>query len=141
MFDSGLPCRRRRVWVQVYVCDPTWTTDILKAYCWADAASARASCAPGADCTVAYKRAVTPSLDLYGVAPRSGAAGTRLQFSGTLLDNVTTVQLVDGSGAVAGTCAATSAGPTYGICSAPDLRAGTYGVRLSKANGEWVGML
>lgn len=122
--------------VIVLICDPAWTTDILRQYCWDDPTSPRATCAAGANCTVAYKSASTPAIKR--VSPSSGAANTTLRVSGSGMDNVTAVQMLDASGKVADTCTIITASRNASMlsCNTPDLPAGAYTIRLRKSNGE-----
>ncbi|KXZ54727.1 hypothetical protein GPECTOR_4g796 [Gonium pectorale] len=121
--------------VNVFICDQSYNLTILLEYCSTLTGTARARLAleDGATATFAYSTVLTPSID--GISPSNGAEDTVVEITGTYLDDVATVQLLQG-GVVRGTTADVNASSNSVSVVMPDLPTGVYTMVLRKANGE-----
>lgn len=80
-----------------------------------------------------YSTELTPAIQ--GVSPATGYLGTTVTVSGAALQDVATVQVLQGR-TVRATCTNVVAQAGQVTCTAPDLPAGAYTLVLRKANGE-----
>jgi hypothetical protein len=120
----------------VALCDgATYNTSILQQYCWSRTWTPKARNAPSSAgaTSFAYTSALTPVVS--SVDPAVSYGGQTISIGGSVLADITTVQLIQ-KGAVQGLCTGVSASGGSVSCTVPSLAAGIYSLQLIKGNGE-----